>query len=30
MSSVITTTPPQVDGERLDREEFHRRYIAMR
>ena len=29
MSSVITTTPPLVDGERLDREEFHRRYLAM-
>ena len=31
MSSVITTTttPPLVDGERLGREEFHRRYLAM-
>ena len=29
MSSVITTTPPLVDGERLSREEFHRRYLAM-
>ena len=29
MSSVITTTPPLVDGECLDREEFHRRYLAM-
>ena len=30
MSSVIvSTTPPLVDGERLDREEFHRRYLAM-
>ena len=30
MSSAITPTiPPLVDGERLSREEFHRRYLAM-
>ena len=30
MSSVVTPTiPPLLDGERLSREEFHRRYLAM-